>query len=183
MESYTAHGNYIMVWDNWLDGKVNEDQCRQRQEKYRTASWVPEIDNGAGACVELMAPHKHGNIFNKGHDHDNCNDGAEYEMIKSCIHEPRLPKRADVDKLADKYRIDFKEVFTNAVECATNNPGDPDIANMPQDGKLPHCYFRLHVKRGTFQLGGHHGKDRDGNRSQIGYWESKDIYDPEDKKS
>lgn len=174
MQAITRSHNFIFIWDSRYGEAITEEYCNLRRDQYKTAIWKGDFEGGK--CVELLS--QPGGPMGSAWPDTNCdNTGSDMEP---CYHEPRRPTRDWMDKATDKYGVDMKAVIDSAIECAFNNPGEPDVASVEVGGGVPHCFFNLPVKRGKWVVGtrtAKHPVTRENVR--MGIWDPLDtVYHP-----
>jgi hypothetical protein len=85
-----------------------------------------------------------------------------------------------MDKAIDKYGVNMEMVINSAIECAFNDPREPEFKDVELGGGAPHCFFNLPVKRGEWVVGSRKAKDPETRKwVEISKWGSlSDVYNP-----
>ena len=60
-----------------------------------------------------------------------------------------LATQIDFDNM-EKYGVDLGLYYDNALDCALNGNGTPDLVNLPLDGTLPRCWYNIKTWRAKF---------------------------------
>ncbi|KAL6922597.1 hypothetical protein FSST1_006623 [Fusarium sambucinum] len=174
MQAITRKNSFITVWDSRYGEPVSEEYCNQRREAYKTAIWKPDFEDGK--CVELLSLPK--NPPGSAWPDTNCEiTGSDMEP---CHREPGRPTKDWMDKAIDKYGVNMEMVINSAVECAFNDPREPEYKDVQLSGGTPHCFFNLPVKRGKWDVGNRRAKDPETRKWVVmSKWASlDDIYKP-----
>ncbi|KAM0316054.1 hypothetical protein ACHAPQ_011439 [Fusarium lateritium] len=174
MQAITRQKNFILIWDSRYEEPVTETYCNERKEAYKTAIWKGDFEGGK--CIELLSE-PDGPAGSAWPD-TNCEiTGTD---IEPCHREPRRPTKEWMDKAIDKYGVDMTMVIDSAIQCACNNPREPDFKSVEVGGGIPHCFFNLPVKRGKWILGNRIARDPDTREKfKMSKWESLDeVYKP-----
>ncbi|KAI9152332.1 hypothetical protein HJFPF1_09562 [Paramyrothecium foliicola] len=147
MQAITRKNNFILIWDERYGEAVTEEYCNKRRDAYQTAIWKGDFQGGK--CIELLSE-PDGPAGSAWPD-TNCEiTGSDMEP---CHREPRRPAKDWMDKAVGKYGVDMEVVINSAIDCAFNDPREPDFNSIELGGNVPRCFFNLPVKRGKWNLG------------------------------
>ncbi|PTD10356.1 hypothetical protein FCULG_00008989 [Fusarium culmorum] len=174
MQAITRKNSFILIWDSRYGEPITEKYCNERKDAYKTAIWKGDFEGGK--CVELLSE-PDGPAGSAWPD-TNCEiTGSDMEP---CHREPRRPTKGWMNKATDKYGVDMKMVIDSAIECAFNDPKEPDFKSVEVGGGVPHCFFNLPVKRGKWVLGNRVARHPETHEKfKMSKWESLDeVYKP-----
>ncbi|KAJ4078215.1 hypothetical protein NW760_015281 [Fusarium oxysporum] len=153
MQAITRKNNFILIWNSRYGEPITEKYCKERKDACKTAIWKRDFEGGK--CVELLD-------------------------MEPCHREPRRPTKDWMNKATDKYGVDMKMVIDSAIECAFNDPHEPDFKSIEVGGGVPYCFFNLPVKRGKWVLGNRVARHPETHEKfKMSKWESLDeVYKP-----
>ncbi|RKL02452.1 hypothetical protein BFJ70_g17353 [Fusarium oxysporum] len=155
MQAITRKNNFILIWNSRYGEPITEKYCKERKDACKTAIWK------RSAWPDT-----------------NCDiTGSDMEP---CHREPRRPTKDWMNKATDKYGVDMKMVIDSAIECAFNDPHEPDFKSIEVGGGVPYCFFNLPVKRGKWVLGNRVARHPETHEKfKMSKWESLDeVYKP-----